>query len=88
MLAAGTTVVSIGDLDQEIESVLFPYLSAKTDGDAAQVRRVPAMRLDFIFEEPRHSGCMFSGAAVFQDGAKLSGDDGGRGLRLSHGSVK
>lgn len=75
----------IGDRDQEIESVLFSHFPAKTDSGAAQVRCVPAVRLDFIFEEPLHIGSVLCGAAVFQDAAKLSGDSGGCGPELRQG---
>lgn len=33
---------TIGDLDQEIEPVIFSHFAAKTDSGAAQVWRVPA----------------------------------------------
>lgn len=75
----------IGDLDQEIESVLLSHFPAKTDSGAAQVRRVPAVRLDFIFEEPLHARSVLGRAAVFQYAAKLGGDSGGCGLQLRQG---
>ena len=75
----------IGDLDQEIESVFFSHLAAKTYSGAAQVRRIPAVRFDFIFEEPLHAGSVLCGAAVVQDAAKLSGDSGGCGPELRQG---
>ncbi len=34
---------TIGNLDQEIESVFFPYFPARTDGSAAQVCRIPSV---------------------------------------------
>src|SRR5271170_1992133 len=73
---------AIGDLDQEIEPVLFSHLPAKTDSGAAQVCRVPAVRLDFIFEEPLRACGMLGGATVFQKAADLGSDGGWRPTEL------
>src|SRR5271170_5204340 len=75
---------AIGDLDQKIEPALFSHFPAKTDSGAAQIWRVPAVRFDFIFEEPLHARGMLGRAAVFQYAANVSGDSGGRGLELRH----
>ena len=69
----------IGNVNQKIEPVFFSYFATKTHGGAAQIGRIPAVRFDFIFEEPLHTRGVFGGATVFQRVANLGGN-----LRLAY----
>jgi len=79
----------VGNLDQEVETPLSLYFPPNTDSGASQVRRIPSMRLDFIFEEPLHPGCMFGRSAGFERAADVFGrlcrrEPGQPYRRLSH----
>ena len=49
----------VGYLYQEVEADFFLNGSPVVDGQPPQVSRVPAVRFNFVFEEPFHPGCVF-----------------------------
>src|SRR3984957_13538104 len=73
----------ISDLDQEVEPVFLSYFPPKTEGGAAQIRRVPSVRFNFVLEEPLHARGMLCSAALFQRTANPRGDFFWRCLGLS-----
>ena len=77
----GAREKTIGNLDQEIEPVFFPYFPTRADSGTAQVCRIPAMRFNLIFEEPSNARGVFGRTSVFERAANL----GGHGCRCGLG---
>ena len=62
------------DPDEEIQSELFSNPLTEADGHAAQLGRIPAVRLDLVFEEPPHTSSMLDRALVVEQESNLTGD--------------
>src|SRR4029077_19412401 len=77
----------IRTLAQKIETVFFWILPPKADGSAAQIRRVPATRFDFLLEEPLHPLRVLGRAAPFQGSPNLRCDHRGCGFNSSRPSL-
>ena len=75
----------IGNLNQKIEPLFFSHFPPETHGCTPQVRRIPSVRFDFVFEKPLHTRGMHGRTAVSQCTADLGGDEGRGGLGLRHG---
>jgi hypothetical protein len=56
----------IPNLNHRIESVLYLNLPPKPDGSAAQIRRAPAMRFNFLWAEPLRTLRVLGRATLLQ----------------------
>src|ERR1700733_8176530 len=61
----------ICDFNQKIEPTIFFQLAAKAHAGAAQVRGVPSVRFNFVFEKPLHAGGVFRRSALSQGATHL-----------------
>jgi hypothetical protein len=54
----------VGNLNKELETALFENFAAILSRKSPQVRRVPAVRFDVLFEEPLHALGMLGGTVA------------------------
>src|SRR5581483_4153611 len=58
---------AICDFNKEWKSLVLQHRAPAAAGKPPQVAGIPAMRFDFLLEEPLHPGCVFSRAITAEN---------------------